>query len=138
MAGPPRRNEDRFYRYPKNRIVAVLPGDENLSPALGKLSELGLSGPDIDVLSGPDGARRLDRTGARHGLRARLLRMMQRGATEVDTLRVHEQALRGGHHVIYVPVRDKDQARQVATAVHDAGGRYVLFFGAWTISQLPG
>ena len=53
MAGPPRRNEDRFYRYPKNRIVAV-------------------------------------------------------------------------------------QARQVATAVHDAGGRYVLFFGAWTVSQLPG
>jgi hypothetical protein len=34
-------------------------------------------------------------------------------------------------------VRGKDQARKVAAAVRDAGGRYLLYFGSWTISQLP-
>ena len=137
MTGPPRRNEDRFYRYPKNRIVAVLPDDAHLKSALGKLQPLGVNVADVNVLSGADGARLLDRTGAGHGLRGRLLRTFQRGAYEVDSLRVHELALRAGEHVLYIPVRGKDQARKVAAAVGDAGGRYVLYFGSWTIGQLP-
>jgi hypothetical protein len=137
MTGEPRRNEDRFYRYPKNRIVAVLPDDAHLKAALGTLEPLGVNVADVNVLSGADGARLLDRTGADHGLRARLLRTVQRGAYEVDSLRNHEQALRAGEHVVYIPVRGKDQARKVAAAVGDAGGRYVLHFGAWTIGQLP-
>jgi hypothetical protein len=137
VTGPPRRNENRFYRYPKNRIVAVLPDDAHLNSALSNLEPIGVSLSDVNVLSGADGARLLDRTGAGHGLRARLLRTFQRGAYEVDALRVHEQALQAGEHVIYVPVRGKDQARKVAAAVRDAGGRYVLYFGTWTIGQLP-
>jgi hypothetical protein len=137
VTGSPRRNEDRFYRYPRNRIVAILPDDAHLESALGKLEPLGVNVADVNVLSGADGARLLDRTGAGHGLRARLLRTFQRGAYEVDSLRVHEQALRAGEHVIYIPVRGKDQARKVAATVGDAGGRYVLYFGSWTIVQLP-
>lgn len=136
MTGPARHNEDRFYRYPKNRIVAVLPDDAHLKSALGTLESLDVSVPDVNVLSGPDGAHLLDRTGADHGLRARLLRTFQRGAYEVDALRRHEEALRAGEHVIYIPVRGKDQAKKVAAAVHGAGGRYVLYFGAWTVGQL--
>jgi hypothetical protein len=137
VTGPPRRNENRFYRYPKNRIVAIVSDDAHLESALGKLETLGVNVADVYVLSGADGARLLDRTGTGHGLRARLLRTFQRGAYEVDSLRVHEQALRAGEHVIYIPVRGKEQARKVAAAVGNAGGRYVLYFGSWTISQLP-
>lgn len=137
MTGPPRRNENRFYRYPKNRIVVVLPDDAHVNAVLGRLEPLGVNVADVNVLSGDDGGRLLDRTGADHGLRARLLRTFQRGAYEVDSLRNHEQALRAGEHVIYIPVRGEDQVRNVAAALGDAGGRYVLYFGAWTISQIP-
>ena len=137
MTGSPRRNEDRFYRYPRNRIVAILSDEAHLESALGKLEPLGVHFADVNVLSGADGARLLDRTGAGHGLRARLLRVIQSGGYEVDSLRAHEQALRAGEHVIYIPVRGKDQASKVAAAVRDAGGRYVLYFGSWTIGQLP-
>jgi hypothetical protein len=44
---------------------------------------------------------------------------------------------RAGQYVVYVPVRDKGQASRVAEALRDSGGRYLLYFGAWTISQLP-
>jgi hypothetical protein len=44
MTGPPRRNENRFYRYPKNRIVAVLPDDGRLNSALGTACAPGCCG----------------------------------------------------------------------------------------------
>jgi hypothetical protein len=137
VTAPPRRNEDRFYRYPKNRVVTIIADESHVSAALHDLERVGVSMPDVNVLSGADGARLLDRTGTGHGLRARLLRAFQRGAYEVDALRAHEQALRSGQHVIYVPVRGKEQARRVAEVLRGAGGRYLLYFGAWTISQLP-
>ena len=137
VTAPPRRNEDRFYRYPKNRVVAIIADDPHLSAALRDLERVGVSMPDVNVLSGVDGARLLDRTGTGHGLRARLLRAFQRGAYEVDALRAHEQALQAGHHVVYVPVRDQEQARRVAAVLRGAGGHYLLYFGAWTIGQLP-
>jgi hypothetical protein len=136
VRGPPQRNEDRFYRYPKNRVVAIIADEAHLSAAFRELERVGVSMPDVNVLSGPDGARLLDRTGTGHGLRARLLRAFQRGAYEVTSLRVHEQALQAGQHVIYVPVRDRRQARKVADALRGAGGRYLLHFGSWTIGQL--
>jgi hypothetical protein len=136
VRGPPQRNEDRFYRYPKNRVVAIIADDAHLSAAFRGLERVGVSMPDVNVLSGPDGARLLDRTGTGHGLRARLLRTFQRGAYEVTSLRVHERALQAGQHVVYVPVRDRRQARRVADALRGAGGRYLLHFGSWTIGQL--
>jgi hypothetical protein len=137
VTGPPQRNEDRFYRYPKNRVVAIIADDAHLNAALRDLERLGVSMPEVNVLSGPDGARRLDRAGTRHGLRARLLRAFQRGAYEVTSLRIHEQALQAGQHVVYVPVHDQQQTTRVADALRDAGGRYLLHFGTWTIAQLP-
>jgi len=137
VRGPPRRNEDRFYRYPKNRVVAIIADDAQLSAALRELERAGVSMPDVNVLSGAAGARRLDRAGTRHGWRARLLRRFQRGAYDVDSLRIHEQALQAGQHVVYVPVRHEAEARRVADALRGAGGHYLLHFGAWTISQLP-
>jgi hypothetical protein len=137
MTAPPRRNEDRFYRYPKNRVVAVIADDAHLSAALRDLERVGVNMPDVNVLSGEEGARLLDRTGTGHGLRARLLRAFQRGAYEVDALRAHERALQAGQHVVYVPVRDERQARRVADVLRSADGHYLLYFGAWSIGQLP-
>jgi hypothetical protein len=137
MAGPPQRNEDRFYRYPKRRVVAVFDDDAQLDAAVRDLSEAGIDSSGINVLSGPDGAGLLDRSGTNHGLRARLLRLVQGGAYESDALRAHEQALNDGHHVIYVPVRDRTDRAKIAGILRAAGGYYFLYFGAWSVEQLP-
>jgi hypothetical protein len=91
----PRRNEDRFYRYPKNRVVAIIADDAHLSAALRDVKHTGASVSDVNALSGTAGAHLLDRTGTGYGLHARLLRAFQPGAYEVDALRAHEQALQG-------------------------------------------
>jgi len=91
----------------------------------------------VNVLSGPEWASLLDRSGVRHGLRARFLRFFQKAAYESDALEAHERALNDGQHVIYVPVRNDKEARTVADILRAAGGRGILYFGVWSVTELP-
>jgi hypothetical protein len=136
MNRPPHRNEDRFYRYPKHRIVAIIPDEPQIDTALKDLDGAGLDVSSVHVLSGPTGARLLDRSGKRNGFAARLLRLFQGGAFETDVLRVHEQALNDGHHVIFVPVSGDDIRRKVIEILRAADGHSLLYFGTWSVAEL--
>jgi hypothetical protein len=132
----PRRNEDRFYRYPMRRVVAVIDDDPSLTAALRDLENAGVDITGVNVLSGPEGSQLLDRTGIGHGIRARLLRFLQRSAYESEALQAHEDALMKGRHVIYVPVKNDEEKQKVAEVIRTAGGHYRLFFGRWSIEEI--
>jgi hypothetical protein len=136
MNGQPRRNENRFYRYPKHRVVAIVDNQQQVDTAIKTLEQAGIDAGTVHVLSGPDGARLLDRSGERHGLRARLLRLGQGGAFEADALRQHEKALDDGRHVVYVPARGDGTRRKVTEILRAAGGHGLLYFGTWSIAEL--
>jgi hypothetical protein len=132
----PRFNEDRYYRYPKGRIAAVLNEDRNLEEALAHLPEADVNLADVNVLSGFEGMQLLDRKGARRGLRSRLLRIAQLTAYEGTALDNHEQALRNGHYIIYVPVKGEQQTQSVVDILRRSGGHYLLQFHRWTVEEL--
>ena len=136
MSQQPRRNENRFYRYPMHRVVAIIDDNASVQVALHGLQQAGMDMTKVNVLTGPEGARLLDRTGTGHGLRARLLRLAQWGTYEGNALQAHERALNDGHHVIYVPVRGDDQRSRVIDILHAAGGHYLLHFRLWSIEML--
>jgi len=136
MSEQPRRNEDRFYRYPMRRVVAILDDDASVEVALRGLHQTGVNVSSVNVLSGAEGARLLDRTGTGHGLRARLLRLAQWGAYESTALDAHDRALRSGRDVVFVPVRDADQRSRVVDVLRAAGGYYLLHFRLWNIEKL--
>jgi hypothetical protein len=136
MSQQPRFNEDRYYRYPKNRIAAILNDDQSLDEAVKHLPEAKLNLSDVNVLSGPDGMRLLDRRGVRRGLRSRILRIAQQTAYEGTALDNHEQALRKGQHIIYVPVKGEEQTQSVIDILRRAGGHYLLQFHRWTVEEL--
>jgi hypothetical protein len=73
----------------------------------------GINVSAANVLSGKEGTRLLDRAGVRHGLRGRLLRLLQWGAYENEALAAHDEALAEGRHVIYVPVKGNNEREQV-------------------------
>jgi hypothetical protein len=137
MTARPRHNEDRFYRYPTRRVVAVVDETAQLDAALHALEAGGVDVSGVNVLSGAEGLRLLDRKGVGHGLRSRLVRLLQRGAYEMDALRDHERALKDGHHLIYVPVRSRAEADKVTGLLHGAGGYYVLYFWRWSVEKPP-
>jgi hypothetical protein len=136
MSQEVRRNEPRFYRYPMKRIAAIINEDQSLERALHDLAEAGVKLKDVNVLTGPEGVRLLDRRGVRRGLRSRLLRVAQSTAYERTVLDVHERALKEGHHIIYVPARGDDQIQKVVDILRRAGGHYLLYFHRWTVEEL--
>lgn len=131
-----RRNEDRFYRYPKGRVVAVIDADLDLDTALHNLEQAGVDLTKVNVLTGSEGARLLDRRGSAHGWRGRLLRLAQLGAYEGTALQIHEQALNEGSSVIYVPARGESETRKVSQVLRGVGGRSLLRFNRWSVSEL--
>ena len=135
MSDQPHRNEPMSYRYPMQRLVAVLDDETAVDGALQQLGRTGIDLSTVHVLSGREGAALLDRRGEGHGLRARLLRLLQWTSAENDTLDVHDQALRDGGHVLYVPVRGEDRKEQVAEALRAAGGHHLVYFGRFTTEK---
>ncbi len=135
MSDQPHRNEPVFYRYPMQRLVAVLDEGAGVDEALQRLREIGVDLSAVHVLSGTEGAALLDRRGERHGLKARLLRLLQWTSAENDTLEIHDRALRDGGHVLYVPVRGEDRKERVAEALRAAGGHHLVYFGRFTTEK---
>ena len=135
MSDQPHRNEPMFYRYPMQRLVAVLDEETRVDEALQQLRGIGVDLSAVHVLSGTEGAALLDRRGAEHGLGARLLRLLQWTSSENDTLEIHDQALRDGGHVLYVPVRGEDRKERVAEVLRAAGGHHLVYFGRFTTEK---
>jgi sugar/nucleoside kinase (ribokinase family) len=131
----PQRNHERFYTYPMHRMVAIVDDDAALDAVLRELQKTGVDLADVTVLTGPDGARLLDRRGERHGLLGRLLRIAQWSASENDDLDLHAEALQEGRSVVYVPARDDQRKAAVASALRGAGGHALVYFGRWTTEK---
>jgi hypothetical protein len=134
MSRQPVLNENRFYRYPMFRVTAILDDAEDTRAALEALEQDGVDLSKVNLLTGREGARRLDRTGRVHGWAARLLRLLQRGAYEGEALEAHERALENGHNVIFVPARGNDASDRIVKILRAAGGRYILHFHPWNVA----
>jgi hypothetical protein len=134
MNRQPLRNERRFYRYPMFRVAAILDDADDTRTALDGLERAGVDISKVNLLTGQEGARLLDRTGRRHGWGARLLRLLQRGAYEGDALEAHERALEEGRNVIFVPAPGNEESFRIVEILRAAGGHYVLHFHPWHVA----
>lgn len=74
---------------------------------------------EIYVLGGKEGAGKLDPTGEHHGLRGRLVRLLERFGEETLLLEQHAEHLERGGFSVLVPAGDE----QVSTAA-DVVSRY--------------
>ncbi|MGH8930680.1 MAG: hypothetical protein ACRDZO_08660 [Egibacteraceae bacterium] len=128
---------EQFLRYPTNRIVAVLDEPDQVATAIDRLSHAGFDSEEIRVLCGEEGAQRLDATGERHGLLARLTRILQSFGGEDEHVERHAAELRAGHFVLGVHVgEDEDRKTAAHAALQEADARFVNYYGEWSVEQL--
>jgi hypothetical protein len=127
---------DEFLRYPTNSLVAVFDNAEDLAGALRALNLAGYVENDVDVLSGHEGAKRLDITGREHGLLARIYRIMESAALESKNLREFAQELEAGHFVVVVRTTDKEERNDLWSILHVHGGHRATFYGRWIIEKI--
>ncbi len=135
--GMPRTPPRRFIGYPSGSLLAVLPDAESAAAAAAAVRGAGISDPDITILRGPEGADRLDGTGAVNGVVARLRRLVS--FTLMDQLvdmALYEQAVREGQVVLMLQPRDGSQKAVALDALRAHGGHFINYYGRFATEEI--
>lgn len=93
---------------------------------------------EIDVLYGEEGMRRLDPTGEKHGLLARLQRAFLQLNEEPKHLRHHLEDVLAGRFVIMVLAEEAEKRERVKDILESHSGHFINFYGRWAMQSLGG
>jgi hypothetical protein len=126
-----------FIPYPTNRVAGTIGDAENAEKAVAALVAAGIDRDAIDVLHGEKDLRRLDPTGAEHGLFAQLQRTLIRAGSEFKHLNHHVDDVRAGRFVVMVLARERRVRDVVADVLYAHGAEFVGFYGRWAYEALP-
>ncbi len=113
---------------PEDRVLAFMDTSADVAAAIANLVEQGFPKEKIFVLSGPEGAERLDVSGNRHGVWGRIHRIIEWMGDERDVLLRLGEHLSGGGLVLTVPADDRSKAT-AALALAAEGGHEMAHFG---------
>ncbi len=122
-------NAEHFIPYPFNKVTAVLDASEELDSSLVALEQSGVDTNTIEVLCGQQGADTLDVTGAKHGLGARLARVLLNLTSEAETIRDYAKHLEAGRFVIMVPVTPKVSKETIVESLKHHHANHIHYFG---------
>jgi hypothetical protein len=133
----PTRPTRRFIGYPSGSLLAVLPDAASAAAAAAASRAAGIPDQDITILRGPEGADRLDGTGAVNGVIARLRRLVS--FTLMDQLvdmAIYEQAVREGQAVLMTRPRDAAKKAVAISAVRANGGHFINYYGRFATEEV--
>lgn len=126
-----------FLEYPTNKVVGVFADWDHAKSLIDDLSAAGFKPEQIGVLHGPEGAKRLDAGGERHGLFAQISRFFQKFADMDDKhTQRHEQELLAGHVLVQVDAPEEPAREAVRAAMKARGGYFINFYGTWVVENL--
>ncbi|MDF2734422.1 MAG: hypothetical protein K0S97_1045 [Chloroflexota bacterium] len=133
----PARATRRFIGYPTDSLVAVLPDAASAASAAAALRSAGIPDRDITILRGPEGADRLDGTGAANGVIARLRRLVS--FTLMDQLvdmATYEQAVRDGQVVVMAKPRNAARKAAAITVLGEQKGHFINYYGRFATEEI--
>ena len=131
------KNSD-FIFYPTNKVVGIIDDPNDAHAALRDLRAAGFTADEIEVLTGEEGAYRIDVTGEDHGPLARFVRSIQKllGDYEPKHVRRHEQELLAGHFGIGVTAKEPKARERVRKILKSHNGHFINFYGEWAMEVL--
>lgn len=119
-----------FIGYPRRKVLAVFDTPSGASAAVATLRTRGVTDAAIERFEGADDADRFDASGARHGLVARTVRVVQFSLMDqLPALAWYEAALREGKVVLAVRTGNRAVTLQIVEALRGAGGHFINRFG---------
>lgn len=128
-----------FIPYPTNKVIGIIDDPNDCQAALHDLRAAGFTAVEIEILTGEEGAHRIDVTGEEHGTLARLVRSIQRlglGDLEPNHIRRYEQAMLAGHFAIGVTAKQEEAREKVHEILKAHHGHFINFYGKWVIEGL--
>jgi hypothetical protein len=120
----------RFIGYPDRQVLAVFDSTGAADRAVAALEQAGTSPGAIQRFAGLADAERFDATGARHGVGARVRRVVQFSLMDqLPAMAWYEAALRDGRTVVAVRTTTRAETLRVVEALKGAGGHFINRFG---------
>jgi hypothetical protein len=119
---------DDFLTYKDNRVISIFDDPRSVRAAIDELVKAGFPAEDIYVLSGPEGAARLDLSGEHHGLRGRIYRFIERLGDERQWLEQQSALMKRGGLGVSLPADDESKA-SAAEILTRHGGQHTAHFG---------
>jgi hypothetical protein len=126
-----------FIYHPTNKVVGIIDDPRDAQAAVRDLKASGFTADEIDVLTGEQGAHRIDPTGREHGTLARIVRSIQKvGNYESEHVRRHEQELLAGHFGIGVTAKQQEDREKVRQILKSHNAHFINFYGQWAMEKL--
>lgn len=115
----------------RHRLFGVIDDPTRLRSVRDALVEgTGIDGQEIELLFGPEGIARLDRSGHGGGRMRRMARVLSYlTADQSVDLATYEAALADGRGIVVVRAADPGARREAVEALRAAGAHFVNYFG---------
>jgi len=125
-----------FIGYPNRKVLAVVDDPAALDRAVAAVRAAGIDPRAVETFAGAADAERFDATGARHGILARLRRVMQFSLMDqLPAMAWYEAALRDGKSVVAVRTGGRSTTLQAVEALRGAGGHFINRFGRFDTEE---
>jgi hypothetical protein len=129
----------RFIGYPTGWLLAVIDDPARGAAAARAVVAFGVSEADVMVLTGDEGARRLDGLGTSSGILARLRRAVQFATMDqMPDFLLYELAAEEGRIVIGVRTRAPIERDALLAVLRRHGAHFISRFGRWTTEEIAG
>jgi hypothetical protein len=140
MGKPPsdRHDDSDFIFYPTNKVVGIIDDPADAKAALRDLRAAGFTVDEIEVLTGEEGAHRIDVIGEEYGPLARFIRPFQKllGDYEPVHVRRHEREFLAGHYGIGVTAKEPEAREKAHQILKSHNGHFINFYGQWAMEVL--
>jgi hypothetical protein len=125
-------------RKPSFVCIPVREGGPAGTGSQDDLKAAGFTADEIEVLTGEEGARRIDVNGGEHGVLAHIVRSILKtlGEYEIPHAKRHEQELLAGHFGIGVIAKQEEHQKKVRGILKSHNGHFINFYGTWTMQNL--
>ena len=130
-------NIDRFEAHPTYALTALLPDRERVDALTAALAAELDDDEVVEVIHGDEGLRILDQRGVRHGLSARMRRLLQNWTYYKDILEVYSEGLSDGEFLTVIPCSPARRL-EIALTVESFGGRRIYYYGYGTVESIVG
>ena len=120
----------RIILYPHDHVLGIIDDHDKADAALAALSKHGVPEEDITVLTGEEGAVRIDAQGTRHGLLARFLRAIQFATMDaLPDAEEYERAALRGSYVIAIRSHSIERRDLAHRTLNEHGAHFINYYG---------
>ena len=132
-------SDSKFVFNPTNKVIGIIDDASDAKAALLDLRAVGFTAEALELLTGEEGAQRIDLSGEEREVSVHIIGLTQKPQAYYDApglVTQIEQELKAGHYGIGVGTTDSEARERVRKILKSHGGHYINFYGTWAAESL--